>query len=485
MQSSNDGIRSALSGLERNANKLSKPLATSAPFADPFEYFLSNRTGREGDIFLDGAADIADKGRYSVVALEPLFIVRVSGNRAILKTGGTVTETVTKFEATPPQVIDYLESRFPSGLLVYLLSYESNRFYEDRPAFRNKRPETDDLWCAFYPNARIFDSLEKKAFDVLPAKHTGERTDNLKAAPFTGESGKSDESGYSLSPFSCNESRERYMEKIRAVKRYIEEGDVYQANLSRKLEAVFEGNPASLYAALRKINPAAYGAFLDGGDFQLLSMSPEMFFTVNEGTIETRPIKGTAPRDKNRLKDELNKKELASSEKDAAENIMIVDLMRNDLSKICRPHSVRVERILECESLPTVHQLVSTVKGELSATDNPSLADALPRVLRACYPGGSITGAPKIRAMEIIAELENTPRDFYCGSLITRGINRSITASLLIRTLTVKNGTAVYRTGGGITADSDPQKEYEETVHKAAALNAAVNPPDTRKANAV
>jgi para-aminobenzoate synthetase component 1 len=196
---------------------------------------------------------------------------------------------------------------------------------------------------------------------------------------------------------------------------------------------------------------------------------------VRGGTIETGPIKGTAPRGGDPAADARLKEALLNSEKERAENIMIVDLMRNDFSKICKPHSVKVPRLLRCESLPTVHHLVSAVRGELSG-GNAELS----RILGACFPGGSVTGAPKLRAMEIIAEMESSPRGFYCGSLAACGLNGTITASLLIRTLTVSRsssgmgGVAVYSTGGGITAGSDPEGEFEETCHKAAMLNAAV-----------
>jgi len=440
---------------------LRPPATAPADYCDPLDFFESVATGGEGDLLLDGADDAKGKGRYSAVCLDPLFTIRVENGRARLRSRTGSLE----FPATPTGIIEWLENSMPektgrgeaggfNGGMVYLLSYELNRFYERRPSIEPGGEYGPDLWCAFYPNARVFDSFEKKAWDITRLKAGAKRGE--------GYGGKY----YELSDFSCDESRSDYISKVEKIKRYIESGDVYQVNLSRRLSADFCGNPLELYRGLRSANGAAYGAFLNGGGFQLLSLSPEKFFSVKKGVIETCPVKGTAPRGADAQADARLKESLTASEKDRAENVMIVDLMRNDLSKICRPFTVKVPRFLECETLPTVHQLVSTVSGELSRKPEP----CLPNVLRACFPGGSVTGAPKLRAMEIIAELETSPRGWYCGSLAARGLDGSVTASILIRTLTVESGRAVYRTGGGITYGSDPEAEYEETRHKAEVL---------------
>ncbi len=436
---------------------LTAPVITKAGYADPYEVFMENSRGLEGEILLDGTGDANGAGRYSILAMHPLFTLRVAHNRAVLKWNGGEFS----FPADPPEIIHLLEQLLPprgdengeyfDGGLLFLLPYEMNRFYENIPTAHGE-PEADDLWCGFYSNVQVFDRLKKESRLIgrtpLPAPPTGAKA----------------ETGYAVSEFICDESANSYLSKIRAIKKYIANGDVYQVNLSRRLTAEFEGSAEAFFGSLRQTNPASYGAFINGGDFRLLSMSPELFFKTDGHSIKTMPIKGTAPRGADPAEDEKLARALASSGKDKAENVMIVDLMRNDLSRVCLPNSVKVPRLCAPEKLPTVHHLVSTVTGLLK--ENVRLSD----ILSAVYPGGSITGAPKIRAMEIISELETSPRGFYCGSIIACGLNGTVTASLLIRSLTIKNGKAVYRTGGGITADSDPEEELRETEHKAEML---------------
>jgi len=435
----------------------SRPRIAPVPYEDPLEWFLKNSRGAEGDILLHGADDTAGRGRHSAAAGAPLFILSSRDGKGILKTAsGEIS-----FSATPPEIVAELDvfmarlksPAFPGffgGGLVCLLSYEMGRYYEPRRAVCRK-PEERDLWCAFYPVARTFDAREKKSFDISwgDGASGGECARDL---------------SFSLSPFVCDETRETYLAKVKTVKRHIEAGDVYQVNISRRLAAPFSGNPLGLYRALCGVNPSPFGAYIDGGDFHLLSLSPELFFSVRDGVVTTCPIKGTAPRKADTAADEREMARLAASEKDRAENVMIVDLMRSDLGKVCVPGSVAVESLCVGESLPNVHQLVSTVRGRLA----PNVG--LSEILKALYPGGSVTGAPKVRAMEIIAELETTARGAYCGSLVAWGLDGGIAASLLIRTLFLNGGIAVYRTGGGIVADSAPEDEYEETAHKASML---------------
>jgi para-aminobenzoate synthetase component 1 len=252
-----------------------------------------------------------------------------------------------------------------------------------------------------------------------------------------------------------------YLTAVTRVREYILAGDIFQANLSQRFEAPLREAPWPLYRRLREINPAAFGAYMDCGDFQVLSVSPERFLRLSGTQVETRPIKGTRPRGLGPMHDAMLGRVLSESDKDRAENVMIVDLLRNDLSRVCRPGSVRVPELFSLEHHPTVHHLVSTVVGEL---EPPADAVAL---VRATFPGGSITGAPKVRAMEIIAELEPTRRGVYCGSLGYLGADGEMDTSIAIRTCVTTNDRVYFQAGGGIVADSDPEQEYRETLDKA------------------
>ena len=252
-----------------------------------------------------------------------------------------------------------------------------------------------------------------------------------------------------------------YLTAVARVREYILAGDIFQANLSQRFEVDLAEAPLDLYRRLRRTNPAAFGAYFDVGEFQILSVSPERFLRLSGRNVETRPIKGTRPRGLGPMHDALLGRVLAESDKDRAENVMIVDLLRNDLSRVCRPGTVRVPELFALEQHPTVHHLVSTVVGELEPN-----ADAVD-LLRATFPGGSITGAPKVRAMEIIAELEPTRRGVYCGSLGYLGASGVMDTSIAIRTAIVRNGVVYFQAGGGIVADSDPEAEYRETLDKA------------------
>jgi para-aminobenzoate synthetase component I len=257
-----------------------------------------------------------------------------------------------------------------------------------------------------------------------------------------------------------------YLDAVGRVREYIVAGDIFQANLSQRFQSSLPEAPFDLYRRLRHRNPAPFAAYLDFGELAVLSASPERFLRLDQDRrlVETRPIKGTRPRGLGPMHDAALGRALAESEKDRAENVMIVDLLRNDLSRVCRPGTVRVPELFALEHHPTVHHLVSTVVGELEPA-----ADAFD-LIRAAFPGGSITGAPKVRAMEIIAELEPTQRGVYCGSIGYLSTTGAMDTSIVIRTYLALRGQVYFQAGGGIVADSDPELEYRETLDKAKAL---------------
>jgi para-aminobenzoate synthetase component 1 len=267
---------------------------------------------------------------------------------------------------------------------------------------------------------------------------------------------------------TSNFSADAYREMVRRGVEYVHAGDVFQVNLSQRLLHAATIGSVDLYKRLRERNPAPYAGYLDLGDWQIVSASPECFLTLRDRQVETRPIKGTRGRSPHPVADLFLGDDLAASEKDVAENVMIVDLMRNDLSRVCTPESVHVAQLCRLESYAYVQHLVSVVRGELQS--GITAID----LVRASFPGGSITGAPKVRAMEIIAELEPTPRGAYCGSLAYIGFDGQMDASILIRTITAGDGWWQIPVGGGIVAQSDPEEEYRETWHKARGLLKAI-----------
>ncbi len=255
---------------------------------------------------------------------------------------------------------------------------------------------------------------------------------------------------------------------VARTREYILAGDIFQANVSQRLEAPIDEPAFALYRRLRERNPAPFAGYFDIGPAQIVSASPERFLLLTGDRVETRPIKGTSPRGLSPRHDWALGEALAGSEKDRAENVMIVDLLRNDLSKVCRDGTVEVPELCRVERYATVHHLVSTIVGQLRAGLGPV------DLLRATWPGGSITGAPKVRAMEIIAELEPTRRGVYTGSLGYLSFGGAMDTSIAIRTFVVTGGRAYVQAGGGIVADSDPAREYDETLDKARGMAAAL-----------
>jgi para-aminobenzoate synthetase component 1 len=251
---------------------------------------------------------------------------------------------------------------------------------------------------------------------------------------------------------------------LQRIQRYLHAGDCYQVNLAQRFAAPAQGDPWHAYRRLRRANPAPFGAYLAFDDCCILCGSPERFLQIRNDRVETKPIKGTRPRGRDPDEDRTLAEALRLSPKDRAENLMIVDLLRNDLGKVCAIGSVHVPRLFEIERYAHVHHLVSTVRGRLAA--GRSALD----LLRACFPGGSVTGAPKLRAMQIIEELEPHRRGVYCGSIGYIGVDGAMDTNIVIRTLVHSAGVARLWAGGGIVVDSDPEAEYRETLDKAAPL---------------
>jgi len=272
-----------------------------------------------------------------------------------------------------------------------------------------------------------------------------------------------------FSQIRCNMNRDYYFKAIEKIKRYIYDGDVYQINFSQRFECDYQAHPIELFHWQNYFNPSPYAAYIDAGDFHIVSASPEMFITITDGVISTKPIKGTRPRINKTSVDAGNFNELLNSEKEQAELNMIIDLERNDVARICKHGTRKVVQPRTIESYPTVFHAVATVAGQLKK--EITFCD----ILKAMFPGGSITGAPKIRSMEIIDETEPTARGVYTGSIGFIGIDGSACLNIAIRTIIIKANVAFAQTGGGIVADSDAEAEWDETITKARALLAGIN----------
>ncbi|MEK6652770.1 MAG: anthranilate synthase component I family protein, partial [Nitrospirota bacterium] len=260
-------------------------------------------------------------------------------------------------------------------------------------------------------------------------------------------------------------SKKQYMGIVKKTKGYIAAGDIFQANLSLRVSAeIGRTKPWELYKILRSINPSPFAAYIDFGDYQIVSSSPERLISIRNGIVETRPIAGTRPRGKDREEDEKMRKELLLNEKERAEHIMLIDLERNDIGRVCDYGSVHVDELMITEDYSHVIHIVSNVKGNLA--DGKTCFDAI----KAAFPGGTITGVPKVRCMEIIAELEPVSRGPYTGSIGYIGFSGNMDLNIIIRTFLIKKGFAYVQAGAGIVADSDPEREYYESLKKAEAL---------------
>ncbi|MBM3422699.1 MAG: aminodeoxychorismate synthase component I [Chlorobi bacterium] len=343
-----------------------------------------------------------------------------------------------------------LESRLEAGFfLAGWIGYEAGYGFERDAAdyLRKAAPDEPLAWFGVYGE---------------PGRFAGEEIEAFLA-------------GEDIGWFSLPESipfgydRQEYAALVAAIRERLAAGDVYQVNLTGRFRFPFEGSPSALFTELRRSQPAAYSAFLNTGDRTVLSLSPELFFRCGDGFIETKPMKGTAPRGSTSGEDALKRQELVSCQKNRAENLMIVDLLRNDLGRICVPGSVVTENMFALETYPTLHQMVSTVRGKLG--NEVELFD----IFRALFPSGSVTGAPKIRAMELIDRLESSSRGIYTGAIGFMQPDRDMVFSVAIRTLELANGQGMYGSGSGIVWDSDPLQEYGECLLKARILTGAAD----------
>ncbi|MHC4221670.1 MAG: anthranilate synthase component I family protein, partial [Planctomycetota bacterium] len=276
-----------------------------------------------------------------------------------------------------------------------------------------------------------------------------------------------------FSQLKSNIDKQQYLDAIERIRKYIYEGQVYQVNFSQRFESDYSAEPSDLFHWQNLYNPSAYATYLDAGNFHIVSASPEMFLTITDGVIKTKPIKGTRPRlaesDEAKSINQQNFDELLASEKEKAELNMIIDLERNDFGRICQPGTINVVQSRTVETYPTVFHAVATVQGELKPKID--FCD----ILKATFPGGSITGAPKISSMQIIDQLEPTERNVYTGCIGFIGVDSNVCLNIAIRTIIIKNRKAYFQAGGGIVADSDAQAEWQETITKARALLAGIN----------
>ncbi|HEC16949.1 MAG TPA: aminodeoxychorismate synthase component I [Sedimenticola sp.] len=421
-------------------------------------------------VFLDSGRPHGSQGRYDILAADPM---------AALVTRGLQTEIRDRRagrlsakdpfhlvrQALQPRTRGFPDIPFCGGAIGYF-GYDLARRLERLPESARDAEHLPEMAVGIYDWALVVDHQAQQSWLVGQGRDaaTREKWDHL--VRLFSEPGEpaARPALRVLGHVRSNMTRAQYAEGFARIERYIRDGDCYQVNFAQRFAAPVEGDGWSAYRALRQSNPAPYAAYLSLPFAQVLSCSPEDFLRVRGDKVLTRPIKGTCPRGADPDEDRMLAQTLGTSSKDRAENLMIVDLLRNDLGKSCVAGSIRVPQMFRVESFPTVHHLVSTVTGRLAPGE-----DAL-TLLRGCFPGGSITGAPKLRAMEIIEELEPHRRGIYCGAIGYLGFDGDMDLNIAIRTLVCSDGIMRFWAGGGIVADSVMDQEYQETFHKAAAM---------------
>jgi para-aminobenzoate synthetase component 1 len=427
--------------------------------------------------FLDSAKTEKNLGRYSFVAADP--IARLAGHFVDSSWVTQLKSWLADFAQEPVEGLPPFQ-----GGAAGLFSYELGRSLERLPKPLFNELAFPDLSLGLYDVVVAFDVVERRAWIIstgIPEKESFARqerahirADWLKAQLARGTKRRGNGS-ISLTGFTSNFTRASYEQAVREVIESILAGDVFQANIAQRFAAPVpeDFDHFGFYRHLRKVNPATFAAYLDHGDFIIASASPERFLRVEGDFVESRPIKGTRPRFADGVLDLLQAQALTESRKDRAENVMIVDLLRNDLSKVCIPGSVKVPQLCGLETYASVHHLVSAVIGRLA--ESHGAID----VLAAAFPGGSVTGAPKVRAMEIITEIERHARGPYCGAIGYLGFNGTMDLNIVIRTASFRAGQCVIQAGGGITTASDPAAEYDETLDKARRIFEAFGARDT------
>lgn len=413
-------------------------------------------------------------GRYDIIVAEPFITLVTQGNQTTISQDGhfrisdedpflLLKELINQYKAPK------MDMPFAGGAMGYF-AYDLARRLEKLPS--NARPVVDmpEMMIGIYDWAIVVDHREQRSALISQGLNaeTPKKWHDL-CTRFDAPSRAANNKFEVTSSIKSNLSEPQYQQAFAKIKAYITAGDCYQVNLAQRFSANVEGNSWQMYRKLREISPAPFMAYmqlpLNGSEnFQVLSNSPERFLQTKDNHVETRPIKGTRPRSDDAAQDLAYSKELLTSLKDKAENLMIVDLLRNDLSKTCELGSVKVNKLFQLQSFANVHHLVSIIVGKLKP--NKTSVD----VLRACFPGGSITGAPKLRAMQIIDELEPHRRGLYCGAIGYIGFDGDMDTNIAIRTAIVCKKVLSFYAGGGIVADSDVSKEYAETLDKASSF---------------
>ncbi|MCX6003880.1 MAG: aminodeoxychorismate synthase component I [Chloroflexi bacterium] len=435
--------------------------------------------------FLDSSMDPQKLGRYSFMGSRPFLILKSHGDNITLTQNGKTTITKgNPFDILGKYFETYrLESKnapvpFIGGAVGYF-SYDLCHFIEQLPKTAVDDLQLPESYFGFYDLILAYDNLLNKTCIVSTGfPELDEAKRNKRAGEhlneFKGKLNKISTPIYSTPAvgkisLKGNFTHKNYVKAAEKARQYIIDGDIFEVSLSQRFETEISVTPYELYLRLRQINPAPFASYLNFDEATIASASPERFLRVQGDWVETRPIKGTRPRSKTPQKDRASARELLGSIKDHAENMMIVDLERNDLGRVCRYGTVKVTELAILEKFPTVFHLTSTVVGRLCEDKNRI------DLLKVAFPGGSITGAPKIRAMEIIDELEPTRRSIYTGSIGYLSFDGNMDINIVIRTFLIKKNRAYFQVGGAVVYDSNPEDEYRETLDKARALIDALN----------
>jgi para-aminobenzoate synthetase component 1 len=444
-----------------------KPFAPPPGTADLADLFAAVRHKPYAMLLLSGG-DL-DCAGYSLMGWDPFLVLRSKGDQVHLQGAGDQGRRGNPFTILE----DALESlKLPgeaplppltAGCLGFL-AYDLKKHLEKLPQTARDDLQLPELVLAFPRRLLVHDRRRGKFWEVQLIHEDAQGRQTGATAEAIAWAAATPLGPYQVGPLVSNFTREAYLKAITRIRDYIRQGDVYQVNLAQRFSFSFAGEAYALFHRLFQLNPAPFYAFLHCGDFQVLSTSMERFLYRRGDYLETRPIKGTRPRGATPEEDAALRRELAESRKDDAELSMIVDLLRNDLGKVCAPRSVKVAEHRRLEAYQNVYHSVSIVTGQ--ARPEVSQVD----ILRATFPGGSITGCPKIRAMEIIDELEPQVRHVYCGAIGYLGLHRNLDLNVAIRTAIIAHGQAHFAVGGGIVYDSREEDEYDETLHKGRTL---------------